>query len=69
MKYINHPIVGDYLYAGRKTQRADRTWCPRVFLHAAKIEFYHPVKHDKVSVESDLPADLNGVLEELKPLI
>ena len=67
LKYINHPIVGDYLYAGRKTQRADRLWCPRVFLHAAKIEFPHPETGEMIKVESPLPKDLHQVLNNLSP--
>ncbi|MBI2309444.1 RluA family pseudouridine synthase [Candidatus Collierbacteria bacterium] len=66
-KYFGHPLVSDEKYGGKKAPE-DRKWCPRIFLHAAKIEFCHPVKKNKVSVVCDLPADLNGVLRNLKPL-
>lgn len=65
LKYIGHPIVGDYLYAGRKTQRNDRKWCPRVFLHATRIEFPHPTLGTTNSVNSLLPEDLHRVLASL----
>ena len=65
LKYINYPIVGDYLYAGRKTQRDDRKWCPRVFLHAAKIEFPHPTTGKIIVVEAFLPHELQLVLASL----
>ena len=65
-KYFGHPLVSDEKYGGKKAPQ-DRKWCPRIFLHALKIEFYHPVKHTKVSVESDLPTDLEVVLNNLKP--
>ncbi len=68
LKYINHPIVGDYLYAGRKLQRQDRQWCPRVFLHAAKIEFPHPETGEFIKIESPLPEQLHQVLSQLHPL-
>src|SRR3990167_2884087 len=42
LKYFNHPIFSDFLYAGRKTARSDRKILGRVFLHAAKISFKHP---------------------------
>ena len=61
LKFIGHPIVGDYFYAGRKTAREDRTWCPRLFLHAGKISFFHPVTGKEVKFESELPKDLNLV--------
>ena len=56
-KYFGHPLVSDEKYGG-KVAVEDRKWCPRIFLHAAKIEFYHPVTKDKVSIEADLPEDL-----------
>mgnify|MGYP001338135677 CR=1 FL=1 len=59
MKYINHPLMGDYLYAGRKTSRSDRAGeFNRVMLHAFKIEFSHPTKGDKIEVEAPVPADM-----------
>lgn len=61
LKFIGHPIVGDYFYAGRKTAREDRTWCPRLFLHASKISFFHPQTGKKLTFESELPKDLNLV--------
>ena len=61
LKFIGHPIVGDYFYAGRKTARDDREWCPRLFLHAGKISFFHPESGKEVKFESELPKDLNLV--------
>jgi len=65
MKHINHAIVGDYFYAGRKTSRRDREWCPRLFLHAQKVNFTHPVLNKKIKFELSLPNDLNKVLGNL----
>lgn len=68
LKYLGHPVVADEFYAGRKTARSDRAWCPRLFLHAARISFNHPTKNEPVSFESELPPDLAGVLKGLTPL-
>ena len=57
-KYLGHPIVGDEFYAGRKTSRADRTWCSRLFLHASQISFIHPKTGKRVVFASYLPQDL-----------
>ena len=65
LKSINHPIVADTFYAGRKTARNDRKWCPRLFLHASEISLIHPESGDKVGVVSELPNDLKLVLEKL----
>ncbi|TSC86857.1 MAG: Pseudouridine synthase [Microgenomates group bacterium Gr01-1014_7] len=66
LKYINHPIVSDERYVGRKMYRLDKRWCPRMFLHAKKIGFYHPVSGEWMEVESPLPDDLNKSLKLLK---
>lgn len=58
LKYIGHPIVSDEFYAGRKTARDDRNWCPRLFLHAKAITFLHPQTGREVSFEAPLPEEL-----------
>src|SRR3990167_1730347 len=68
LKYIGFPIVGDEKYAGRKTARLDHHWCPRQFLHAAKLEFDHPVTGERMVFESQLPSDLKKVLDVLGQL-
>lgn len=62
LKSIGHPIVSDNLYAGRKTARKDRLWCPRLFLHAKNIAFLHPYYHNSITVDSSLPSDLTKAL-------
>lgn len=63
LKYIGHPVVGDEFYAGRKTAREDRTRCPRLFLHASSISFFHPETKKEVNFESKLPQELKKILE------
>lgn len=63
MKYINHPIVGDYLYAGRKTSRDDRTWASRVMLHAWKIECTHPTSGNQLAFEAPIPDDMKSIIQ------
>lgn len=58
-KHLGHAIVADEFYAGRKTSRNDRKWCPRLFLHATKIKILGQV------YESKLPEDLQKVLSVL----
>ncbi len=64
-KHIGHPIVSDYQYAGRKTTRGDRKWCPRLFLHAEKLSFKHPKSGERMTVEAPMPHDLKDVLANL----
>ena len=62
LKYINHPVAGDDKYGGRRITRLDRRFCPRQFLHAAKLEFNHPETGERLKFESPLPEDLKKVL-------
>jgi len=66
LKFINHPIVSDILYAGRKTARKDRLWCKRMFLHSYAISFTHPRSGERLSFRSELPEDLQSSLKILK---
>ncbi len=65
MAHLQHPLVGDTTYLGRKRQALDPLWCPRHFLHAAKIEVTHPRTREKIIIEASLPADLQQALEYL----
>ena len=67
-KHIGHPIVSDNFYAGRKTARNDKKWCPRLFLHAGNIAFYKP-NGERVEFESKLPEDLMLVLNDLQKVL
>jgi len=62
LKYVNHPILGDYLYAGRKTARDDRTWAKRVMLHAWKLTCTHPVTGETLAFEAPIPDDMNSII-------
>ncbi len=67
LKYLGHPIVADEKYVGRRMYRLDKRWCPRMFLHAEKIGFYHPSSGEWMDLESKLPEDLESVMELLVP--
>lgn len=66
LKYINHSLVGDAKYGGRKLSRLDHRWCPRQFLHAHQLEFNHPVTNDRLKFVSPLAADLVASLAKLE---
>lgn len=67
LKHLYHPIVADSFYGGRKTYRVDKTWCPRLFLHASKLSFQHPDTGQKVKYNLPLPPELKQVLKKLVP--
>jgi 23S rRNA pseudouridine1911/1915/1917 synthase len=67
---IGHPVVGDSLYGGvHRRVPGDLkavTHLERPFLHAARLAFAHPVDGRRMVFTSELPADLRGVIEELR---
>jgi 23S rRNA pseudouridine1911/1915/1917 synthase len=62
---IGHPIVGDSAY-GRDPARARELGLRRPFLHAYRLSFAHPVSGEEITVTSDAPVDLSGVLDRLR---
>lgn len=58
---IGHPLMGDELYGGKRVKLAGLT---RQFLHAKKIEVRLP-GGTWIEAESELPRDLEKVLENL----
>jgi 23S rRNA pseudouridine1911/1915/1917 synthase len=59
---IGHPVVGDDTYdGGRKRPVA----VPRLFLHATRLAFEHPVTGAAMAFDSPLPPDLAEVLDRL----
>ncbi|MBI2028771.1 MAG: RluA family pseudouridine synthase [Candidatus Levybacteria bacterium] len=69
LKYINHPVFADPLYAGRKTSKVDRKLLSRIFLHASKISFYHPKNGKMISFESNLPQELQDFISRLSSVV
>ena len=64
-----HPICGDALYGGPLQLRAPNgcpVAVPRTMLHAARLEFPHPVTGATVVVASPMPADMAECLTALR---
>jgi len=68
LKYLGHSVVADEKYAGRKTARKDRQWCPRQFLHASYLAFIHPQTKKRVKFTSPLPPELKKAIDKCSPL-
>jgi len=54
-----HPVAGDALYGRKKAARK----FPRLFLHAHTLSFIHPTTGERLTFASDLPADLEAVVQ------
>ena len=64
-KHLNHPLVSDPLYLGKKRLKQDLTWCPRLFLHSQSLSFTQPQTHRIINLEASLPYDLQTALEKI----
>lgn len=65
MAAMQHPLVGDQLYSGKKRSKFDAFWCQRQFLHALSLEFTHPRSQKQLKVEAPLAKDLQNVIIKL----
>lgn len=78
LSHIGHPVVGDPVYGGRRqaitglsqgdTARgvAYLQVMKRQALHAAELEFVHPVRQTVVRFEAPAPSDFEALLEMLR---
>jgi len=60
---IGHPVAGDTRYGDQAPPPAG---LDRLFLHAHRLEWRHPVTDEAVTVEAPLPRPLAGVLATLR---
>jgi 23S rRNA pseudouridine1911/1915/1917 synthase len=75
MAHIGHPLLGDPVYGkGFLTRAARLSEAPRdrlatlgrQALHAAELGFEHPVTRKSLRFQSQLPADLEGLISSLR---
>lgn len=53
-------ILGDNLYGGKSSE------VPRLMLHAASLEFLHPVTEKQLCIEAPIPKDMQSVWPQKK---
>jgi 23S rRNA pseudouridine955/2504/2580 synthase len=58
---LGHPIVGDRRYGSRDTALRQGE---RIALHAASLEFAHPIDGTTLTVHAELPADLRRLVAD-----
>ncbi len=81
MKYIGHPLFNDDFYGGDKIikgtifskykQFVDNCFhiCPRQALHAKTLGFVHPSTGEEMFFETDLPPDMQQVIEKWRSYV
>jgi 23S rRNA pseudouridine1911/1915/1917 synthase len=75
---IGHPVVGDTLYGAparipilgprkKSAPEPETISLDRNFLHAAELEFAHPITGKSISLKAPLPEELNDLHKKLIP--
>jgi len=64
LSWLGHPVVGDADYGSRRR----RLLPDRHFLHASRLRFTHPVTQEEMTFEAPLPAELDVLLRQLRPI-
>lgn len=64
LKFLGHPVLGDVTYGWQSNARLPTP--PRVMLHAALLEFLHPITGDPVTLAAPLPDDFENILTKLR---
>lgn len=64
--HLGFPIAGDDKYGDFElNKRLMKQGLKRMFLHAAKLVFDHPISGERMTIEAPLPADLQSFLDTL----
>jgi len=59
--FLGYPITADLKYGGKRAKE-DRLFCPRMFLHAFRLGFYHPKNKNFCEFVSPLPSELENAI-------
>ena len=70
MSHIGHPLVGDTVYGGGKTQfeKANASLISGQALHAKILSFPHPKTKEIMTFECELPNEFKKLLERLEKI-
>lgn len=81
MRWMGHPLFNDASYGGNKIKKGTTftkykqfidncfSICPRQALHAKKLSFVHPKTKKWVEFESDLPDDMEALIEKWRAYV
>jgi 23S rRNA pseudouridine1911/1915/1917 synthase len=66
MQSLGHPLVGDPVYRGGRRSATPHANLKRQALHAARLEFSHPVSGVRRRFAAPLPEDFRALLKSLQ---
>jgi len=65
MQSLGHPLLGDAIYGGKRSRGVQTAPIRRQALHAARLEFLHPVSGARKCFVAPPPADFQALLGAL----
>jgi len=66
LAHAGHPVLGDDKYGDFELNRAlAKRGVKRLFLHAARLAFAHPLTGERLRLEAPLPGDMAAFAEQL----
>ena len=65
MQHSGYPLVSDARYNSTNRSRRQQAWCPRLFLHAQRLQFIG-LDGQAVDVTVPLSDDLSGVISRMR---
>ena len=64
LAHAGHPVIGDDKYGDFElNHRLEKQGVRRLFLHASRLGFSHPVSGERVDLKAPLPADMNEFID------
>jgi 23S rRNA pseudouridine1911/1915/1917 synthase len=66
MQSLGHPLVGDPVYRAGRRSEVEPARIKRQALHAARLEFSHPVSGARRRFAAPLPEDFQALLNSLQ---
>ncbi len=81
MQFIGHPLFNDPTYGGSTIIKGSRhskyepfikncfDICPRHALHAKTLGFIHPITHKQVQFNTELPGDMQQLIDKIERYI
>jgi 23S rRNA pseudouridine955/2504/2580 synthase len=68
LAHASHPVLGDSKYGDFElNRRLEKGGVRRLFLHASRLGFLHPLTKDKVELRAPLPAEIKQFVDRHLP--
>jgi 23S rRNA pseudouridine955/2504/2580 synthase len=65
LAHAGHPVLGDAKYGDFElNRRLEKAGVRRLFLHASRLAFAHPLSRDRIELKAPLPAEIKKFVDE-----